>query len=604
MFFSSYILLHLLPHLDAILQIESFMKKIPQKLLSTAAFACHNYTRSLRHLECHIREQVRAARDNKSGSQSDQFAVIQKEIPSLQEIYAKLDEPDNVWGALDIRKQMREPSYREHILAYESTGNFTEALPFHDLAAKAHPENVSEQKAQINCLLKLNQPFIAFNCVGKIMETNPEWQEQLIAHRMEAAWKLQDWKGLENSLPKTESFTITNNWDVTIGQLLLGIHNRQATEVQKKLSVAREKLIAGFSTANMEGNAYERAYMYVCRMHSVTEIEQFVRCQMEGKRESTALTPETLLAIWRDRQKLVQRSSTMLEPILEMRRTLLGLSGNSSGDFYKRETAYLWLQSAKMARKAGHLQSAWSYLTNAKEFRLPETFVEEAKLYRLKGQSERAIDTLTSGIREFYSPIEKLQGLKSQEGKKTLKSFAKAQLLLAEYSKDAAAGDFDGVSVLYQKAFSACPDSESTQYAVATFLDGDSWRRNSDQLNIVTVVRRYAGSLEFGSQHLHHSMPRLLTLWLDFTTALHSDQVKKLATKSRSSVSTGKLEESKEVPGVSPLIRTLNKELELLLQRGPLYYFYTALSQMLSRLCHPNDEVAATLIVREARLSR
>jgi hypothetical protein len=56
---------------------------------------------------------------------------------TIQQLYTRLDERDGVSGALECIRQIRAPIARERILAYESAGNYNDALPFHQVCAGA-----------------------------------------------------------------------------------------------------------------------------------------------------------------------------------------------------------------------------------------------------------------------------------------------------------------------------------------------------------------------------------------------------------------------------------------------------------------------------------
>ena len=75
-------------------------------------------------------------------------------------------------------------------------------------------------------------------------------------------------------------------------------------------------------------------------------------------------------------------------------------------------------------------------------------------------------------------------------------------------------------------------------------------------------------------------MPRFLSIWLDFT-----DQVSKDHTERQNKV---------EMDKINSLVNTMVSKL-------PLYYFYTAFSQLASRICHPNKDtwtVLQTIIIK------
>lgn len=112
------------------------------------------------------------------------------------------------------------------------------------------------------------------------------------------------------------------------------------------------------------------------------------------------------------------------EPILSMRRTAFDLwcvlpcssfdisqtqsltshslacSGQSAieGVNGKEEVGQAWLLSSKIARKAGHSQTAYSAVLQARQYSTPFTFVQDAKLLYTTGQNLRALQELQHSL--------------------------------------------------------------------------------------------------------------------------------------------------------------------------------------------------------------
>ena len=82
--------------------------------------------------------------------------------------------------------------------------------------------------------------------------------------------------------------------------------------------------------------------------------------------------------------------------------------------------------------------------------------------------------------------------------------------------------------------------------------------------------------MQHGAAHLHYCLPRLLTLWLDFTENIE-DFVKK---KGKSMTLAATIENASKV-----IDRFLSSHWRSLI---PDYFFLTALPQLVSRLCHPH----------------
>ena len=58
----------------------------------------------------------------------------------------------------------------------------------------------------------------------------------------------------------------------------------------------------------------------------------------------------------------------------------------------------LWLNSAKIARKAGHSQTAYSAILQAQRSKAPFYFVESTKLVRARGEPLRALQELENAM--------------------------------------------------------------------------------------------------------------------------------------------------------------------------------------------------------------
>ncbi len=106
-------------------------------------------------------------------------------------------EPDGVEGALAQIRLIREPTAKESVLAYETSGDLYKALPFHESSAQQSPGSAEKRISLMKCLLGLKDPSIADSCVESFMAEERELDEkdrvQLNSTRVEAAYKLQRW---------------------------------------------------------------------------------------------------------------------------------------------------------------------------------------------------------------------------------------------------------------------------------------------------------------------------------------------------------------------------------------------------------------------------
>lgn len=83
------------------------------------------------------------------------------------------------------------------------------------------------------------------------------------------------------------------------------------------------------------------------------------------------------------------------EAILSMRRTAFQLS---RAPLLKPDIGLAWITSAKIARKAGYEQTAYSATLQAQQVDAPFTFLQQAKLSRVNGGAYKALTELENAV--------------------------------------------------------------------------------------------------------------------------------------------------------------------------------------------------------------
>jgi serine/threonine-protein kinase ATR len=141
---------------------------------------------------------------------------------------------------------------------------------------------------------------------------------------VEAAWKLGQWGDLEQCL-KAESAS-SKNWDVNMGRLLLAAKQKDLPRFKQRLSRTQTEQMAPLSTASLEQGSYQRGYEYIVRLHMLQELEEYMTTRMSNKKQHL---PQHSFDSWKARFALTQESFRTQEPILSLRRVILGLEGRS-----------------------------------------------------------------------------------------------------------------------------------------------------------------------------------------------------------------------------------------------------------------------------------
>lgn len=554
--------------------INIFLKQIPQDMLAEACFNCDAYTRALMHFEQFIRNKDRN---------------IQDHLDFLQRLYVAMDEPDGVAGVAAIRQA--QPTLVQQILAHQSVGQYQDAEACYERAVQLEPNEISHHHGWLRSLIELGQLNKALMHADGVLANKPAWTSQLNSYRVEAASKLGDWDKLESHVKLEKD---NRNWAVGLGKILLAIRDGKEDMVKRHLNNVRSELMGPLSAATMESGSYLRGYEYIVRLHMLNEIEQVQKVlfnfstnaeKMDCGGESDKMNVEDLLNQWDSRLKFMQPSFRIQEPILTFRRTLLTLIPNN--DQLKEQIGKWLLSTAMVAREAGYLQTAYGSLIQAASYNLPEFCLEKAKWFWGKGQNDQALSCLQKGMAEHFP--EQLKKQNTKAAKEKLFTYAQAQLLYARYCDETSSMDSNTILRLYKEVTTICREWEDGYFSLAKYYDkmknsilddGDNTLKQGEF--IIYVVKYYSVSLQYGNQYIYQSLPRLLSLWLDYGSTV--------------------VQSAQRLPPQRPILQSLNSVIDQLSRKLAPYQLFTAFPQLISRICHANSDVFMQLVKIIAKL--
>ncbi|XP_013417435.1 serine/threonine-protein kinase ATR-like isoform X2 [Lingula anatina] len=565
--------------------IKLFLDKIPQDTLAEASYNCKAYTRALMHLEQFIKP-------------SEQ--IMHEHLDFLQKLYVAMDEPDGVAGVTAIRKD--PPTLTEQILAHESIGQLREAASCYERAIQLEPDEVSHHQGLMKTLMDLGQLNTALVHADGVLHSKPQWSSSINAYRAEASWKLGSWDKLETFLNVEDK---QQSWGVGLGQVLLAAKYKKESEFLDQLRVLRSTQMGPLSAASMEKGSYQRGYEYIVRLHMLNEIEQGARTLLQFPHTATdgttPITFQKLLPYWDSRLQLAQSSFRVQEPLLTLQRVILRLVNQEQDVNVDRDIGRLWLRSAKVARKAGHLQTAYGTLLNASAFNLPEFCVEKAKWLWHKGDYDQAQSCLEKGVAQFYSDKSKLKQGGSEEARAERLEFAKALLLYARYSEETASMETNAIFKLYKEVTDVYNDWEDGHFYLARYYDkvmttlADPDKPEKIGQFIGHVIKNFGNSLLYGSQYIYQSMPRMLSLWLDHGTSVMEQEKHFQRLLDRRGGTAANTNPPPALVYCRNNLQNLNKSISFYREKLAPYQLLTAFPQLISRICHGNDGVFSEL---------
>ncbi|KAL1022226.1 hypothetical protein UPYG_G00023920 [Umbra pygmaea] len=540
-------------------RVVAFLKGIPQDVLAKASLQSKAYTRALMHFEAYILE-------NKEN--------IQDHLSFLQTLYAAMHEPDGVRGVNALRRE--EPSLREQILEHESIGLLRDATACYDRAIQLESDQIGHYHGVMSSMLGLGQLSTVITQVNGVLANRPQWKSDLNTYRVEAAWKLSKWDLLEDYLGSDRK---SSTWGVRLGQMLLAAKRHDANTFYEKLKLVRTEQVVPLAAASYETGTYQRGYEYIVRLHMLSELEHAFT-GLQRQEEGHTPTPATLPPHWPDRLEMTQNSFRAKEPILALRRALLCLnSGECEG-----LVGECWLQSARVARKAGHHQTAFNALLNAQNTHTAELLTEKAKWLWSKGDVHQALIVLQKGVTQCFPDDQLLSDPRSLQTK------GKAMLLVGRFMEETANFESNAIMKAYKDVTNLLPEWEDGNFYLAKYYDKVMPMVTDNKLekqgNLIRYIVTFFGkALQFGNQYIYQAMPRMLSLWLDFGAKVYECEKAGRADR-QMRTELGKINQVVSEHSVS---------------LAP-YQFLTAFSQLISRVCHSSDDVFSVLMAIVAKV--
>lgn len=406
-----------------------------------------------------------------------------------------------------------------------------------------------------------------------------------IPFAVEAAWKLGRWYVMDDLLSAYEEDAgisgETTSYHLSLGRLMLGMQQRSQKLIDTSLASARMVTLSALS--NMSRESYSRSYPLLIRLQCLREIEDAseVLDSETYTLSEVAFLPSGL--DWHGRLDLV--SSLNCSTIIDVRSTLARLCKDAALE------GSLHLEKGIKARRNGMYKIAANSLAQAAstiyqanrivdmESRselaifVGSIQVQLAKLQYNIGESEVALRILgDSDVRDWPNICGSGHTLSlalDQDAlymSKILKTswhevadsgrFAKRLLLATKWMVD---GGLKGVSELTERfkvVHNLAPKWEKGHFQFAKYLDTILETRitalterdvdyiYSDDMNLRSfsvfqdekcqtylklVIEQYIEALKLGEKHVYLALPRLLSLWFEFTSIVAEEMEKMLS---------------------------------------------------------------------------
>ena len=417
-----------------------------------------------------------------------------------------------------------------------------------------------------------------------------------------------------------------NSLNAGIGKLFVQAAERDEAAFVDTLRMLREQQIMQLSAVSMEagGGSYQRGYEYVVNLQALQEIENCLGEIIHLRNDSQDMERYRSLLIknldsyliepWEHKILTMQPAFKHLEPIYNVRIGLLNyLAAHLDIDLHK-QLAKLWLRLAKIARKAAMFENAYQYMLNAQgqikpgdSSNLEELLVEKSKWYWQREDKDSALFYLQKGLNELFNNTDNNNTTTTTTTTITSTNtelYSKVLLMYTKFSEENGSLDTDTIRKNYMEVQRIRAKTEQAHFELAQFTDRlamsvseNVGKKEKFWEYLVDILNYYAMSLEHGCQYIYQSLPRMMSLWLDFGADFYDHQTRESAPASRSTPSSSSSAATNRnvLTQLNQILLKANQIVSNALQRVPTYAFLTVYPQLVSRICHPEERVFDTL---------
>ncbi|KAK7608921.1 hypothetical protein JOL62DRAFT_524081 [Phyllosticta paracitricarpa] len=570
--------------------IECVLSAIPAEVISRRAVECRSFARALFHWEQYMRQRTAMPED--SEQDKDQQGLYQH----LQYIYAQIDEPDCIEG-ISAHLQILDPE--QQILEHKKAGRWSAVQSWYEMSLAEKPDDSEVQYQLANCLRESGQYHLMLAQVKEFQSTTAISNPKLLSLAAEASWMTGKWQALEELLSTAPAGL--QEFNIGIGKSFLSLRDGNDERFAATIDELREGIARGLSPASTA--SLQACHDQMLKLHVLYEIDSISR-GTETSDETRSHFMDTL----DKRLDMLGALTSEKQYILGLRRAAMQLSRRG---FTNLDVASTWVTTSRLARKTNVNSTAFDAVHHASRLGDDEAIIDHARLLWKEGHHRKAIQNLEGALNSnAFSRHDNKVKINKQSSHTTNddaperlenKVAARAWLFKAKWIDSAGQTSFDKTRVCYTSAVRLSPKWEKGHYYLGKYYAKQSSAemaqpesRRSQAFKVGEykrlVIENYLRSVAYGTKHLYETVPKLLTLWLELSSEVQSEQPR-----------TNDLQRLLSQKRKEQLKKVEDQLDRYAIHRLPAYIFYTALPQMITRICHPRQatyELLARIIVK------
>lgn len=568
--------------------LTDMVYQIDKEKLSQRASDCNDFSRALFSLELYVQQMEDRHREEQerrnlaAGEAPNAYKIPTDVLKSMLDVYANIDDPDGLDGILT---QFPTLDIDQQVMSHRKAGRWAAAQSWYEIKLAEEPHSVDRQLDLLVCLKESGQYDILLNHIEGMVTSSPESQSRLAPFALEAFWATGRWESLENFLVQIDTARRFEDFNCGVAEVFRRLRASNMVAFEDGLRLVRDQITASMTfsaTASLR-----TCHSALLQCHVLTELELIA-----GANRYSDLDRQSIVSTLNRRLEILGAYVADKKFVLGVRRAAMGIMQSK---FTSRDISSLWLTSAKLARKSGASAQAFSAVLHASQLGDGSSTLENARLLWADGHNRKAIQVLEGAIKSNALlvkdlPMEAMSVSKSAGSVSGNLITAKAHLLLAKWHDDSGQTHFAAQRSKYLLASKTYPTWEKPHYYLGRhykkLLEAEIALKQEDQSEeYVTgqvtrlVIENYIRALGFGTKYLHQSLPRVLTLWLDFGASIETSQdgrqyAPALRAKRQS------------------VLNTLHAFLDRYIRsKLPVFMWYTVIFQIVARIAHPNKEV-------------
>jgi hypothetical protein len=595
---------------------------------------------------------IRIHEERNDGSNHALPILSYPELNSLLKISSNLEDRDAVHGTLILKHLSGYGNTASDlVLEYEQEDDWQAALNEYgqmQLTCNEAESHIELERGRLRCLIEIGQLNAVIDQMIGIRDRDLPGSEAILPLGVEAAWKLGQWSRLEDFLQESTSsspahYSMEDSFMMSIGEGLVHMVHGDIALLSRVVTDSRKKIMSALAAASME--SYNRCYPQLERLQVLVDLEKAAHLSIDLRaRQRSSAAPSQIALVedhfrelkWKQRINILSSSPKQRSTSLSLHRILLShfqLNSQLTEHFY---------QTSEYYKSIRHFDESLAAIRQAKAYGLDADTVmlQECKLLKETAQPGRAlmliepIEVNVTAIRSCLAQYSKSKDptvLPDFLRHATARSQLAEKILLAtQIVTESKQKHGKSVVNRYKCAIDLKDGSwDQAHYAFARYHD-DSYTSMASMIvesnhrpssagsngsqsssrdhhysnelakakSLLYACEQYLKCVAASSTYILQALPRLLTLWLSFTSNLDAmmtaqataNPITNRPTVKTSSAGSSTSSSSKLTEQLKSYQTKLNHMVDSFSRTINALTWYSCLPQLISRTGHPNPE--------------